>query len=181
MRSESEARQDELLVDGYLESLGLNVARFPKHQSNKRPDRIVTTREGAIFYCEVKSLASPYDEAPITWATMGNAVSEPLHRAAKQFRSINGARLVPNVLAWVSHSYRFSQQFFQDFVRGDVRIQGEPIASLARERFGRAARDLRVVDLHLWFQENDPPTLIFVNEVPTFVRSLSRVFSLSLS
>jgi hypothetical protein len=47
---------------------------------------------------------------------------------------------------------------------GDVCIEGTPIGSrLPSARFGRAADASDAVDLHLWFQETDPPARIVTN------------------
>lgn len=141
----------------------------PRRRNGKTPDLQVSAPGERFFFCEVKSVFSPFDETGIAHTTIANNLADNIHEAAKQFRAVNSLRSVPNVLAWVSHSYRYNITRLVELLEGAVTFSnGEPVADLRSITRGRISRDLPQIDLHIWFIQDDEPSFFVTRSEPLF-------------
>src|SRR2546427_4176885 len=108
---------DENRVCRFLRSHELMPVRYPKirgRSKTKAPDFQVSGPNDVFFLCEVKSVLTSTGPDGILHSTIFNGLTEDVHEAVKQFRSVNSTHSVPNVLAWVSHNFQINVHSFLD-------------------------------------------------------------------
>lgn len=94
------AKSGENIVKAFLESKGLTVEKIPEGDV-KTVDFAVYTKDGLVFYLEEKTL----EPASLKWKRIDPvylAITSHAREAAKQFKSVNPAREVPNVLSFTN-------------------------------------------------------------------------------
>ncbi len=158
----------------FLKKLGLVVKKRPEG-AEKSPDFDVTASDGFYFLSETKAVVGGENE-PLLWQELYNAITSDIREAAKQFDSVNSTRLVPNVLILVSEDFRFREQSFIDFLKGEIIIEGKLLADLRRYRLGRVKPAFSRIDLFLLLDKGNTPSLFFVDNDPRFLVKLRAIF-----
>ena len=92
----------------------------------------------------------------------------------KQFDAVNETRSVPNVLVLVAEDMRFHMQAFLDLLKGEIVVDGQPVADLRRYRFGRGSSAFSKVDLFIVLDTGNHPT--FFND-SRFLERLITLFA----
>ncbi len=135
------------IVKGFLEEKGFEVVKIPETEK-KTPDFRVYLNGKFVFYCEEKTLEYDDFEGCKNDPTY-NSISAHVHKATKQFKSINPQREHPNVMAFVNFDS------CKDVT--DLFITCTGYAPLDSDEFmkihnvGRITNDLDQIDLFLWF------------------------------
>ena len=124
--------------------------------------------------CEVKSVRSSPNKA-VTNDTLYGAITNDVEVAVKQFAAVDSARLVPNVLVWVTHNPRYNVRTFLDLVRGKVVVQGTSHADLRKLRFGKFDRHFRCIDLFVWIHRWGAPELFYSRNESRHLQTLMRL------
>lgn len=144
------AELGQSIVKSYLESLGFEVKRI-KESVIKTPDFEVYNNGELIFYCEEKTLDKDDFEGSKPAPTY-NSISSHVHKATKQFRSVNAERKYPNVLAFVNFDeMNDAHDLFITLIGYALLEDGN---GLKIRRVGRISNDLDQIDLYLWFQKD---------------------------
>lgn len=175
---EAISQDDERRVEAFLRSRNLNPTRFSKQEKKrygKTPDYKVDGPNDAFFFLEVKSILTETGPEVILHSTKHGSLTDNIHEAVKQFRSVNNTRSAPNVLVWCSHNMQINFQDLRDLVGGGIVIDGVLCADLRKYRFGRVSSDLPDIDLHLWL-DDDTPQYLFIDEMPHLLGQLRRSF-----
>jgi len=150
----AEAGQD--VVKKFLESKGLEVRKIP--ESNlKTPDFEVYLNGELYFYCEEKTLE--YDDfIGCKDDPTYNSISSHVHKAVKQFKSVNPNRKVPNVLVFVNNDTLKNMHDLFTTLTGQAQLEDGTYMRI--HRVGRVANDLDQIDLYLWFDKQSFTNLI---------------------
>ena len=180
----SQARIDEEAVAEFLRTYNLEVERIPERDV-RTPDFLVSTQSGYSFYCEVKGIEGIPLSEPFLYRKANDRLKEDLKRAREQFRAVNAARLVPNILAWVSHDQRIVT--LDDIV---LLVEGVCITPGMRRwvqpgfQFRKSAKYKTEVDLFILIPKRGGPGCgpsFFVREDNAdFASRLRRIFHLPL-
>ncbi len=166
-------RKDEILAEGFLRSYKLNPMRFEKtHRQKDTPDFKVSTPSGGLFMCEVKSIDIDAIDKGIRHNTIYNSLTSKLHKAHKQFNSVNSNHFVPNVIVWVSHDLRINWHTFTNLMQGNIQVEGKLIRNLGKFSNGRIKHEKLEIDMHIWLHKNgeaeflvNPRNLDFANKM----------------
>jgi len=147
----------QAIVKNYLEAIGLRVEKI-KEDEEKSVDFMVYQNETPVFYLEEKTLEIDVFEGFKKDPTY-NTISAHVHKAAKQFKSVNSSRVLPNVLVFVN------MDISRDYVDLLITLTGN--APTENEKFikihniGRVAKDLAEIDLYLWFDNDSLGEVIY--------------------
>lgn len=180
MKTDHITKIDEKLVANYLRKFGLVPERFPgddasRHQ--KTPDFKVSSLTGKIFFCEVKTILTMTTEKGLAHRTVHNGFTKNIADAVEQFNSVNSLRLVPNVLAWVSHNFQINDQNLHELLTGNISIQNKVYVDLKKYRYSkRTSGNLKNIDMHIWLYHDGEGRHIYTPNNEEFLFSLSTIF-----
>ncbi|WP_145412173.1 hypothetical protein [Paenibacillus xylanexedens] len=150
------ANQGQETVKRYLETLGFEVKKIPESDV-KTPDFEVLLDGELVFYCEEKTLE--YDDfIGCKNDPTYNSISSHVHKAVKQFKSINPNRKIPNVLAFVNFDTMKNVHDLFITLTGCAQLDDGRYMKI--HRVGRVGDDLDQVDLYLWFDKEN-----FTNQI----------------
>ena len=174
------SKKDENMAQVFLESCSLIVERYSKSEKNNDTlDFKVSTSDGGMFLCEVKSIFTKTGERGLLHKTIFNNLSDKVHTAFKQFKSVNSRHLVPNVLIFISHNYQINRHTFSQLINGAIIIDELLVKDLGKYRFGRIKKEIGKIDLYIWLEDQDVAHY-FLNPVDRlFAQKLSGIFNLS--
>ncbi|MCK8487401.1 MULTISPECIES: hypothetical protein [Paenibacillus] len=151
------------IVKRYLEELGFEVRKIPESDV-KTPDYEVFLNEQLVFYCEEKTLE--YDDFEgVKDDPTYNSISAHVHKATKQFNSINPNREYPNVLAFVNFDTLKNVHDLFTTLTGHILLESGEYMKI--HRVGRITSDLDQIDLYLWFDKEK-----FINKIWGEVHSI---------
>ncbi|OWR32360.1 hypothetical protein CDO73_01755 [Saccharibacillus sp. O23] len=155
-------------VRKFLLHFGLEAVKIPE-SDQKTPDFEVFYKQKKVFFCEEKTLEKDEKEGAYPDPTY-NAISAHIHKATKQFKSLNPRHEFPNVLAFTNLDK--GKDFYDLFIT----ITGAaPIGNgefLTIRSVGRIQKDLSDIDLFLWFDQDS-----FIDSLP----NLNSMFKADLS
>lgn len=173
---------DELMVETFLKTKDLNVSRFEKFEmlKGKTPDFKVVSSNGFFFYCEVKSIDIKTSDDGILFSNIYNSITSKIREGYKQFHSVNSQKLVPSVLALVSHNFQVNFNSFENLMRGNYLIDGQEISNFMKYREGRIKNALREIDLFIFF-DHQTPNYFLNNLDPYFTNKLIRLFDININ
>lgn len=146
------------IVRNFLEERGYEVVKIPECDI-KTPDFKVFLNGKLIFYCEEKTLEYDDFEGCKKDPTY-NSISAHVHKATKQFKSINPLREHPNVIAFVNFDPSKDINDLFITLTGCAFIDNGEYMRI--HRVGRIANDLNQIDLFLWFDNEQ-----FTNKIWT--------------
>lgn len=168
---------DEKLAKKFLESHQLSPERFDKSVAGRTPDFKVSSKSGVLFMCEIKSIEGAIDKG-ILHATIFNNLTKKLHKAYKQFDSVNSQHLVPNVLIWVSHDFQINWHTFTNLMRGKIQIEDRLIRNLGKFTNGRIKHEKLEIDMHIWLHKNGDAEFLVNPTYRDFAHRLIILFNL---
>lgn len=143
------AELGERIVKEFLESLGLEARRIPE-KSSKTPDYEVYLDGQLVFYCEEKTIEHDEFEGGKNDPAY-NSISSQVHKATKQFKSINPSRIIPNVLAFVNFDDMKDEHDLFITLTGYTLLDNGSYMKV--HNVGRVRNDLNCIDLYLWFNK----------------------------
>lgn len=141
------AKSGENIVKAFLESKGLTVEKIPEGDV-KTVDFAVYAKGGLAFYLEEKTL----EPASLKWKRIDpvyQSIASHAHEAAKQFKSVNPARNVPNVLSFTNLDPARDVNYLFTALTGQAITRSGKIVKL--EEFVKRENTLNLIDLYLWF------------------------------
>ncbi|MGG1614575.1 hypothetical protein [Paenibacillus sp. FSL K6-2441] len=151
------AEQGQEIVKRFLESLGFEVKKIPESDV-KTPDYEVYLDGELVFYCEEKTLE--YDDfLGVKDDPTYNSISSHVHKAVKQFKSINPNRTIPNVIAFVNFDTLKNVHDLFITLTGHALLDNGQYMKI--HRVDRVGNDLDQVDLYLWFDKENFTNLIW--------------------
>lgn len=169
------SREDECRAAHVLSQLyGFTVEQREK-TDHRNPDLTLSTSAGDCLLCEVKSVHLNIVESGLLHSTIFNALTAKIRTAVDQFQSVNSARVVPNVLAWISHRPSVQFSSLVDLSKGYVDVHGFSAADLTKYRFGRVRSAFPEIDLHVWLYPWGNPGIL-VNADSPYADRLIRLF-----
>ncbi|RXT14878.1 hypothetical protein [Ammoniphilus sp. CFH 90114] len=137
-------------VKKFLESYRLEVNKIEEGEE-KTPDFEVSFQGERVFFCEEKTLEYDDFEGCKNDSTY-NAISNHIHKATKQFNSVNPNHDIPNVLAFTN------LDTLKDIHDLFITITGKALLEqgglLKIRNVGRIEADLDFIDLFLWFDKD---------------------------
>lgn len=151
---EGETDSWEARAGEWLRSLGFWVEKIPEDPVEKKPDFRITPSAGASFYVEVKGLEGPGDDQSLESASLFNKISKKIRDAQKQFSCIDPNHDSPRVLLFVADDFRIHRQKLLDFIEGQVEVDGQLMANLARYRFGKVRAEIGDIDAYAILETN---------------------------
>jgi len=168
------AKPGENVVKSYLENKGLTVRKIPE-SDNKSVDFEVYSGENLAFYLEEKTLElSPliFNDRDPTY----NSISKHVYEAIKQFKSTNPKRDIPNVLSFTNlDTSRDIQDLFTVLTGCALTEKGHFIRI---HNIGRIEEDLSLIDLYLWFDNDQLPNHIWGENNTCLKNKLSTLLGL---
>lgn len=177
------SKADEACAEQFLISRGLVPERFAGKDTRRRtktPDFKVSATTGEFFYCEQKSVYTETGKGGILHRTICNSLTDNIHQAVSQFRSVNSRRFVPNVLIWISHNVQINERRLVELWEGCIKIGDLKIADLSRFRLERFRREFDDIDLHIWLYSDGVPQFILNAADQRFARLLSKIFQIRI-
>ena len=141
------AKSGENIVRAFLESKGLTVEKIPEGDV-KTVDFAVYTKGNLVFYLEEKTIEPSSGQ----WKRIDPvylAIASHAHEAAKQFKSVNPARNVPNVLSFTNLDPARDVNYLFTALTGQAITRSGKTVKL--EDFGRREKAPNLIDLYLWF------------------------------
>lgn len=182
----------EQIVKEFLEGKGLIVNRFSKKEirEKKTPDYKIYHGDSLVFYCEVKEsekdtwLSEKLEKAAAD-EIVGGSRSDPIfnrltthiHKAKKQFESVNPSHETPNILAFYNADEGCGLNDLLGVVSGGFMSENGPIKGVY-ERYseGRLKEDLEHIDLVIWLDKYKPFRYLFVKQDHALNQLLSTYF-----
>lgn len=155
------AKAGENTVKAFLESKGLQVEKIPE-QDIKTVDFAVYTRDFLAFYLEEKTL----EPASQKWKRIDpiyQSIASHVHEAAKQFKSVNPDRSVPNVLSFTNLDPGRDVNYLFTALTGQAITRSGKVVKL--EEFGNRENVLNLIDLYLWFDGEEITGHIWEDEI----------------
>lgn len=159
-----EKNMDNDRVKDLFEKNGCLVTKI-KEQAFPTPDFKVQSKEHE-FFCEVKSVES--DE----WLEGGrpdptfNSISNKIHEAVKQFRSVNPDRKLPNVLVLCNHHDMRDSLDLKSVLTGLFYADdGTTHKIYGQFSDGRIKNEKMEIDLYVWITEKGVPIGTFITEI----------------
>ncbi|QDH22638.1 hypothetical protein [Saccharibacillus brassicae] len=137
--------------------MGFEVRKIPEG-SSKTPDYEVYLNNELVFYCEEKTIEYDDFEGSKSDPTY-NSISSQVHKAVKQFKSVNENRELPNVLAFVNFDNMKDAYDLFITLTGYARLESGEY--LGVHSVGRVRHDLDQVDLYLWFNKKNFTNMIW--------------------
>jgi len=177
------SKKDENEVEEFLKSYNLTPERIKEAKLKEKmesPDFKVTSSQGDLFFCEVKSVLTNIDDSGLSHFKCLSIISEKIHKAVKQFNTVNPKRSYPNVLIWVTHTPHVDWHRFRNILQGGIKIPSSEDDKLIfdfrhLEPFKRIENELALIDLSIWlFNRRLRP--FFSGKYMPFVALLSRIF-----
>ncbi len=169
------AKLGENAVKKYLESKGLKVEKIPEREI-KTVDFAVHSKTGLAFYLEEKTL----EPGSLEWKRIDpiyNTIARHVYEAVKQFKSVNPARRVPNVLSLTNLDPARDVNDLFTALTGQAITRSGKIVKL--EKFGGEAEDLTLIDLYLWFDGEELSGHIWEDEAkPNYEAVLKKLLQL---
>lgn len=168
----------EKFAEDFLKSLTLRTTRFPKNKKEKAPDFKVETQSGFFFFCEVKSIEIETSREGLLYSSINNCITTRVHKAFKQFQSVNANKFVPNVLIFISHNFQINYKSFEDLLRGKLEIEGAEIADFSKYKYGRFKNEIKEIDLVIFFN-GDVANYFYITR--DFIYPLTRIFPVPIT
>lgn len=165
----SMAEYGQNIVQKFLESKGLKVNKIDE-RDEKTPDFEVFEEEQRIFFCEEKTLDYDDFEGEKDDSTY-NAISRHLHKAVKQFKSVNPNHEIPNVLAIVNRDPLKNVHDLFTVLTGHALLDTGKYMRIHRVGH-RTVEDINEVDLYLWFDNENYVNCIWKDEEHNGLRDL---------
>lgn len=140
----------ENVVIKELERFDLHCEPFSKEEMKHRktPDIKVFKNDEFAFYCEIKEIAKDIWLGGAKPDPIPNRISDDIHTAVKQFKSVNPDLDNPNVLAFVNNDDRCGSLDLVGVLTGNLLIEGGGAAPIyLKYSHGRINR----IHLYLWF------------------------------
>ncbi|MBX7046382.1 MAG: hypothetical protein K1X86_11165 [Ignavibacteria bacterium] len=169
---------DEKFIEDFLKSLTLKPTRFPKNKEEKSPDFKVETQNGFLFFCEVKSIEIETSKEGLLYSTIYNCITTRVHKAFKQFESVNALRFVPNVLIFISHNFQINFKSFEELLIGKLEIEGDKIADFSKYKYGKFKNEIKSIDLVIFFN-GDVANYFYITT--DFISQLTRIFPIPIT
>lgn len=163
------AKPGENIVKKYLEGKGLKAVKIPERDI-KTVDFAVYSANELVFYLEEKTLAL----TPLKWKNIDpiyNAIAKDSYEAAKQFKSINPDRRVPNVLAFVNMDPAKSVNFLFATLTGHVITAGGKLRWINKMK--STEKGINLIDLYLWFDNDQLSGHIWEDNNPGYEAKLT--------
>ncbi|MCP1425449.1 hypothetical protein J3D43_003965 [Paenibacillus xylanexedens] len=162
------------IVQRFLETKGLKADKIDE-RDEKTPDFEVFEEEHKVFYCEEKTLDYDDFEGEKDDSTY-NAISRHLHKAVKQFKSVNPNHEIPNILAIVNRDPLKNVHDLFIALTGQAPLDSGEYMKIHRVGH-RTVEDINEVDLYLWFDNEKFVNLIWKDVENAGMRqSLERYF-----
>jgi len=146
--------RDIEIVSNRLKEFGLECVKFTTEEMNgrKTPDRMVLKNGNLAFYLEVKRL----DQTELSDFDGRNRLSRRIHRAVKQFESVNPDSTYPNVLAFLNENDCLNSGDIDFLLTGFSYRKHGVLYTLYPHgpRRDRIEREMSHIDLILWIDIN---------------------------
>jgi hypothetical protein len=158
MNSEDEAKD-------FLEELGLRIECFSKEEQRvgKTPDFKLYLEGDFAFFCEVKESEQNEREGAFNDPAF-NRLTAHIHKACKQFKSVNPNHSELNVLL-IKNNDRLCE--FNDLIgiiTGNIYCtDGTHSKIYGNYSDGRMKDDLEEIDLIIWLDQYNPKQFFFVS------------------
>lgn len=182
----------ELKVKEFLQSYGLSPEKYSKKElrTGKTPDFKVHKDNKLSFYCEIKNpekdswLDEKIDNSEAGELVGGlrkdptfNRLTAHIHKARKQFDSVNGDESKPNVLAFYNED---KQSGFLDLLAVTTGYSfaedGAVFPIYKNYSEGRVKKDIEKIHLFIWLDTYKPHRFLFNTINSRYQRKLCSIF-----
>jgi hypothetical protein len=160
-------------VKKFLEGFQLKAVKISE-RDEKTPDFEVFQNDQRIFFCEEKTLEYDDFEGFKNDPTY-NSISSHIHKATKQFKSVNPNHDIPNVLAFTNLDTMKDIHDLFITITGKAMLEGGGLLKI--RNVGRIIDDLEHIDLFLWFDREKFINFIVGKNSP-FERELFELFGI---
>lgn len=137
-------------VKKYLKDFELEAKKIAEGEE-KTPDFEVFHQNERVFFCEEKTLDYDDFEGSKNDPTY-NSISTHIHKANKQFKSVNPNHKIPNVLAFTNLDTIKDIHDLFITITGNALLEGGGFLKI--RKVGRISKDLDQIDLFLWFDKD---------------------------
>jgi len=168
------AKSGEKTVKEYLENRGLKAVKVPEGDI-KTVDFKVYYQNRLVCYLEEKTI----ELTPLAWKDVDpfyNAIAKHIYEAVKQFKSVNPARTVPNVLSLTNMDPAKNVNDLFTTLTGHVITPRGKMRRIPNMK--RLEDDLSLIDLYLWFDQDQLTGHIYDQETPNIEDSLIEMLGL---
>jgi hypothetical protein len=175
----------EQFAEKYFLSYGLQPERFSKVEmrQSKTPDFRVRKRNGLVLYCEAKYVqrdewlekqlknARPLElVGGLRPDPIFNRLSNHIHEAAQQLKSVNPDHTYPNVLLFANSDVHCGFRDLQSVITGNFYAKDGTVDPIYREYSeGRIREEKFIIDAYIWWDDWRP--------LDRFTRLLMKDFS----
>lgn len=185
------ANEGQHYVKTFLERIGLQVNPI-KETTIKTPDFEVLQNGQLVCYCEEKTLEENETEyltaeeleeycdgiqagieVNIDKDSTYNSISTHIHKAIKQFNSVNPHREFPNVLAITN--FNSSRDIHDLFITLTGKALLDDGSYMRIHRVGRIRSEINNIDLFLWFDKADYKGCIWGEFITSHDITLKRI------
>lgn len=147
-----------------FEKYGLRCERFSKKEmrKHKTPDFKVYCCEEFAFYCEVKEIAKDPWVGGLRPDPIFNRLTDDIHTAVMQFKSVNPRLQHPNVLAFVNNDRMCGSLDLIGVITGHLLTEGGGAAPVyLNYSEGRIRDEKHHIHLYLWFDSFKANKILF--------------------
>ena len=187
----------EKIVKEFLENKGLRVDGFSKHERKniKTPDFKVFTNSKLAFYCEVKNsqedlwLDKQLNDAKPGVIVGGkrndpiyNRFASHIHKASKQFLSVNKDHSIPNVLAFYNEDSDAGFIDILSVITGNAYCESGNVHPIFKNfSEGRLKTDIKIIDMILWVDKYKPCKFFFLAKGTKTIQGLCEYFDYDIN
>jgi hypothetical protein len=169
-------------VASSMHERGFRCERFSKAEmrSRKTPDFMVFIDDEFGFFLEVKEVRSSSSDSALRKDPTFNRLTDDVHTATKQFRSVNPDHEHPNVLAIVNNDQMCGTIDLVGIVTGNLMLEdGENAPIYMKYAKGRANADIKQMDLIAWFDAYKADQCYFIG--PPYCDRICKIFGIDPS
>ncbi len=172
-------KEAERKVERWLGAFRLTATRFTKDEmraGEKTPDFKVMKGNSFQFFCEVKTVSEGTKSAK---DTTPNQLTDDIHKAFKQFQSVNPERTSANVMAFVCEKSTAGVDYLDDVLTGHWFMEnGNFYPFYAKQSEGRIKHEKAAVDLYLWFEDSETVKFRFPSKGSPHFERLCNLFNI---
>jgi hypothetical protein len=154
----------EELVLSELAKCNLRGERFSKSdmRDRKTPDYQVYKDNAFAFFCEVKEIKKDNWANGVRSDPIFNRLTDDIHKAVKQFNSVNASLEHPNVLAFVNNDEQCGFLDLLGVLSGRLMLENGGSAPLyLKYSGGRIKIEKDLIHFYLWFDAFKPQKILF--------------------
>ena len=169
---------DKELIIKFFKSKSLDARHYPKKAKGEQPDFELFDNDQLFGFCELKSIVD-YKLTGLRNDPTYNKIQAKIHKAAKQFKSVNSNHKHPNILFFINHCKKVGFQDLWYVLTGQTNQPNQTSEPIDLRYLKRLLRkdDLSLIDFFIWADIVGDRALFLINSDSEFSNKLKESIS----